>query len=117
MPTGVYKRRSLEERFWEKVDKNGPIPDHCPELGPCWVWTGIISSTGYGVLGVNKRTIKTHRVSYEFVNGPIPEGPGFHGTCVLHKCDNRICVNPEHLFIGSINDNVLDKIQKGRQSK
>lgn len=55
-----------------------------------------------------------HRVSWELHNGKIPKGHGHHGTCVLHKCDTRSCVNPDHLFLGSNADNVADKVAKGR---
>jgi hypothetical protein len=59
--------------------------------------------------------VAAHRFSYELHNGPIPQGPGWHGYCVLHRCDNPGCVRPDHLFIGTNADNVQDMDNKGRR--
>ena len=75
--------------FWSKVDKDGPIPEHRPDLGPCWVWTGFVHpKTGYGQYGARKGTRLAHRIAYEYLIGPIPKG--LH---VDHVCRNRACVN------------------------
>jgi hypothetical protein len=66
--------------------------------------------SGYGCLRLCKRTFSAHRVSYHVFKGPIPEG--LH---VLHECDNRRCVNPEHLFLGTNLDNIRDSVAKGRR--
>jgi hypothetical protein len=80
-----------ERRFWAHVDKNGPIPEHRPELGPCWVWTGYVDKrTGYGQFGGKEGTRLPHRIAYEYLIGPIPKG--LH---VDHLCSNRVCVNAE----------------------
>lgn len=104
----------IECRFWEKVDKNGPIPVHKPELGPCWVWTGATKDTGYGVLRIpsTKQNALVHVFSWEQENGPVLDG-----LFVLHHCDNRPCVRPVHLFTGTHQDNMDDMVAKGRTAQ
>lgn len=87
------------ENFWSKVDKSGD----------CWIWTGSRHGFGYGLFGLNGKTRRAHRISYELVNGPIPEG-----FVLCHTCDNPPCVNPDHLFVGSKADNTHDALRKGR---
>lgn len=99
---------SIQERFWKRVNKNGPVPAHCPHLGPCWLWAG--SGDGrYGSVSVNGRVVKAHRVSFELQFGEIPAG-----LMVLHHCDNPACVRPSHLFSGTQSDNLKDCASKGR---
>jgi len=103
-------------RFWAKVDRNGPTPQHRPDLGACWVWTGSkISSRsgrGYGRLGYCNRLYLAHRFAWLIAGHDIPDG-----LCVLHKCDNPSCVRAEHLFVGTHAENMGDKVLKGRQSR
>jgi HNH endonuclease len=97
-------RGSLAERFWPKVDRNA---------GDCWRWTGAVSSTGYGVIqegGRGSRNLSAHRVAYEIANGPIEEG-----KVVMHSCDNRWCVKPAHLKLGTTSENIKDAYDKGRK--
>ena len=75
----------------------------------CWMWTGYRTPDGYGRIQINYKRIKAHRLSWEVHNGSIPEG-----LFVLHKCDVRDCVNPNHLFLGTQKDNIHDAIKKGR---
>lgn len=102
----AYSTVSVAERFWEKVDKRGP--------DDCWEWRNP-SHTGYATFCTDATTtVAVHRFSWELENGPIPEGDGYHGTCVCHRCDNPSCVNPAHLFLGSHQDNMRDMNEKGR---
>lgn len=99
-------KKSFKERFWEKVEL---IPEHT-----CWIWTSNISNKGYGVFKVNRKIGNklAHRISWTLAFGIIPKG--FN---VLHKCDNPPCVRPEHLFLGTHQDNMNDKVKKNRQSR
>ena len=76
----------------------------------CWLWTGYLNISGYGRLSIGGKMKLAHRASYEFYVGPIQDG-----LCVCHKCDNPKCVNPDHFFLGTINDNTQDMIKKGRK--
>lgn len=91
----------MKDRFWEKVDVRSE--------SECWNWKAFIHPSGYGMFAINRKMYGAHRIAWELVNGKIPDG-----ICVCHTCDNRICVNPSHLFLGSIKDNVDDRDNKNR---
>lgn len=118
-------KRNTLENFWDRVDKNGPVSDRYPGLGPCWLWTGcrgarpdgtrtygVLSTTMYGI-------ITAHRLSWIIAFGDMPAAVlGSTGTygkaCVCHHCDNPPCVNPAHLFLDTTEGNTADKKRKGR---
>lgn len=85
------------KQFWDKIEL---IPFHS-----CWEWVGNKNYSGYGTY--NKQ--RAHRLVYKLLNGEIP-----NGMHILHKCDNRACVRPEHLYAGTHTDNMKDKVNKGR---
>lgn len=98
---------SVKDRFLSKIEKN-------PETD-CWIWTACQFDFGYGKFRHNGQMCLAHRVSFEIFKGPIPDG-----LDVLHNCpagDNPLCVNPDHLKLGDHQDNMNDKIAKGRQHR
>ena len=101
MPKGIYLRPSPEDRFWAKVRKGGP--------DDCWLWTAGTDKDGYGRFMWNMRNPRSHRVAYELLVGPIPEG-----LYACHTCDNPPCCNPAHIFLGTQLDNIRDAASKGR---
>lgn len=100
-----YQIREVRERFEEKIFYS---PDGC------WYWTGAPNAKGYGTLNVRfgdqAKNLRAHRVSYWLHKGDIPDD-----LMVCHSCDNRLCCNPSHLFLGSALDNNRDSSQKGRR--
>jgi len=78
----------------------------------CWLWTSTLNKDGYAKSRYKGKSYQMHRAYYEEFKGSIPDG-----LCVLHKCDTPSCVNPDHLFLGTVSDNNADKVKKGRQPK
>jgi hypothetical protein len=111
MDTGYIGKMSLAERFWAKVDKDGPV--HSVLGTPCWLWTGARDSAGYGNLKLRSFvTDKAHRVSWALNFGPIPDD-----AFVLHRCDNPPCVNPGHLYLGGHLENMADMVERDRATR
>lgn len=76
----------------------------------CWEWTGLLGSSGYGHIKAFGKFVGVHRLSFELYNGPIPAGAE-----IRHRCDNPVCINPDHLEIGSHLQNMRDMIDRGRR--
>jgi len=91
------------ERFWSRVNRLG--------VDDCWVWVGRINPDGYGMFDYGNRGESSHRYVWRLFTGEdIPSG-----MVICHKCDNPPCCNPNHLFLGTVQDNVKDRDSKGRQ--
>lgn len=106
----VHNFSSYIVRFWHQVNKERRKKKGSSSR--CWEWTGLPQKSGYCRIRINSNYRRVHQVSWEMHFGKIPDG-----MCVCHKCDNKICVNPSHLFLGTNRDNQIDKVSKGRQAK
>jgi len=100
----------FKERFFGRINHNGPVPIKQPQLGACWIWTGRITPYGYGAFYFEGKDRPAHRVSWIIHNGAIASGE----IDVCHKCDVAACVRPDHLFLGTAFQNIMDCAAKGR---
>jgi len=91
------------EAIWKQVTNYG-------DPNKCWEWQGYVGTGGYGRITINYKDELVHRIAFQLSHGEIPDG-----MCVCHKCDNRICCNPDHLWLGTLADNNRDCSEKGRK--
>jgi hypothetical protein len=95
--TSILDNERVRKRFFAKVEKtNG-----------CWNWKACVGSSGYGRFGVGPDTLNAPRVSWIMHRGEVPKG-----LWILHTCDNKLCVRPEHLYLGTAKENVMDTIKR-----
>jgi hypothetical protein len=94
--TGKLTTVRMTGDFWDKVEKKGP--------DECWPWKGFVKPSGHGLTSMKGALMHTSRKAWILTHGPIKDG-----LCVLHKCDNAICCNPAHMYLGTRIDNILDQ--------
>jgi hypothetical protein len=107
--------RKIKNRFWSKVN--------ITQDGQCWNWNASINRSGYGQFWLDDKMRLAHRIAFAIYNNDLSiiyNTKNYHKCnntfkCILHKCDNKKCCNPNHLFIGTNADNIKDKINKNRQ--
>ena len=88
-----------------------------PANTKCWLWSGALDPAGYGQWEFKGYQTKAHRVAWLLAKGAIPDSGTKRSLSVCHTCDNRLCMNPSHMFLGTDADNVADMVAKGRQSR
>ena len=96
--------RNTVQSFWSKVSgQSDPLT--------CWIWSGVVG-TGYGLIKWNGKNRSAHRLAWSLTFGDIPEH-----LCVCHNCDTPLCCNPNHLFLGTVQDNNADMVKKKRHAR
>jgi hypothetical protein len=101
MAAKQYQKRPLSERIWRRIEVR--------LLDECWLWQGCLDNFGYGHIGVDKKHYLAHRLAFEDIVGPIPDG-----AVLRHTCDTGACCNPTHLVVGTQQANIHDKYERKR---
>jgi HNH endonuclease len=96
------RAKRFADRFWKSADLTGE----------CWLWTKCCAPNGYGQVWYEGKNDRAHRIAWILTYGPIPKG-----LFICHTCDVRHCINPEHLFLGTQSDNMIDAVTKGRAAR
>jgi hypothetical protein len=109
-PPTLTREQSLETARSRLSEKTVLVP-----FSDCHYFNGALNEHGYGILRIAGKNEKAHRAAFELANGPIPRGTGHHGTVVRHRCDEPSCVNPDHLELGTQQDNLRDTRARDRQ--
>ena len=104
IPTKDIFDRKTKDRFFKFIDRM--------QAGECWNWNGSLAKNGYGEFYYNSRPVYAHRFSYELFFGPFPTF-----ALVLHKCDNKRCINPNHLYLGTYTQNLNDSYERHPETK
>lgn len=100
-------RKNTPASFWRRV--------YQPARDECWPWLGKTIVNGYGKVRYHGKLFSAHRLAWILAHGPIADDDSWHGTVVMHSCDNRLCCNPEHLSLGTQANNIADMESKGRR--
>jgi hypothetical protein len=98
----MYSQKN-QDNFWKKVNKTGKC---------CWEWTACLNKEGYGAFWANGKDVSAHRFSFQLHHNRLIQ----EGLCIMHICDNRKCVNPNHLSEGTLHENNTDRMNKGRSA-
>lgn len=108
----LVNRDQIRERLAYIPDPHTRVMSYVNKADGCWLWTGLVNNHGYGIATIDGRQTSAHRVVYGLLVKPVPKG-----LDLCHKCDNPLCVRPDHMFVGTRKENMQDAARKGRTCK